>query len=298
MVIFQGNGFIAQHVKLSNMYEAAIQTVDRSVSLPYWDFTMEAAQGTYIYESPIMSPKMFGSMTAPEGLNIRYGYRYENDKIDDYAIKDGRWAYITAHKNPDKFAALEAGYGYMRSPWNMNPSKYITRFSGVTNPPDCKSHYSMVSDYTDLMDFMISVENSAHATTHGGIGGSYGCDMFDPLLEKGYISSSSSLLAICKLWIFSLKVLYRKNFLIASTGCELPDDVQDASCPFQCNVPDIASLTLTLKNNILGGYIPTDISAEGMTAWINFVCGGDASRVFSGDHLESASPTDPSFWPM
>jgi hypothetical protein len=32
-------------------------------------------------------------------------------------------------------------------------------------------------------------------------------------------------------------------------------------------------------------------------AWLNFICdGGDAGAVFTGDHLESASPADPSFW--
>jgi hypothetical protein len=31
-------------------------------------------------------------------------------------------------------------------------------------------------------------------------------------------------------------------------------------------------------------------------AWTDFICNGDASKIFSGDHLESASPADPSFW--
>lgn len=32
------------------------------------------------------------------------------------------------------------------------------------------------------------------------------------------------------------------------------------------------------------------------TAWKDFICTGDGYKVFGGDHLESASPADPSFW--
>ena len=37
--IHEGMGFLTQHVKITNMFEAAMQAVDPSVSLPYWDFT-------------------------------------------------------------------------------------------------------------------------------------------------------------------------------------------------------------------------------------------------------------------
>jgi hypothetical protein len=37
---------------------------------------------------------------------------------------------------------------------------------------------------------------------------------------------------------------------------------------------------------------------EGWDAWTAFVCGGDGSKIYAGDHLESASPADPSFWPI
>jgi hypothetical protein len=37
---------------------------------------------------------------------------------------------------------------------------------------------------------------------------------------------------------------------------------------------------------------------EGWDAWVDFICGGYGSKIFGGDHLESASPADPSFWPI
>ena len=38
------------------------------------------------------------------------------------------------------------------------------------------------------------------------------------------------------------------------------------------------------------------MGSDGWTAWKDFVCTGDGGKIFSGDHLESASPSDPSFW--
>jgi hypothetical protein len=35
-----------------------------------------------------------------------------------------------------------------------------------------------------------------------------------------------------------------------------------------------------------------------MDAWVSFVCDGEGYKVFGGDHLESASAADPSFWPI
>jgi len=46
--------------------------------------------------------------------------------------------------------------------------------------------------------------------------------------------------------------------------------------------------------------IPTvdEMPQEGWTAWRDFICSGNGYKVFGGDHLESASPADPSFWPI
>ena len=38
--IHEGNGFITQHIKMDLIFQASMQAVDPSVTLPYWDFTM------------------------------------------------------------------------------------------------------------------------------------------------------------------------------------------------------------------------------------------------------------------
>jgi hypothetical protein len=38
--IHEGNGFITQHLKLTNIFESSLQSIDNSLALPYWDFTI------------------------------------------------------------------------------------------------------------------------------------------------------------------------------------------------------------------------------------------------------------------
>ena len=37
----EGSGFLFHHLALTNAFEASLRSVDPSVTLPYWDFTIE-----------------------------------------------------------------------------------------------------------------------------------------------------------------------------------------------------------------------------------------------------------------
>ena len=76
-----------------------------------------------------------------------------------------RWAGLQAESN-DKFSELRYGYGYMRAPWSMNPSPFVSRFAkdSSSSLPSCSSHYQLVTDYDDMMDFFYMASFAAHAT--------------------------------------------------------------------------------------------------------------------------------------
>lgn len=109
--IHEGNGFITQHIKLTNIYELAMQAVDPSVALPYWDFTIESAAGNRIWESPIFSAKMFGNLT--QAKDEYWGWTVRGDTIESAAIPDGRWAKLKADRNT-MFPDLNYAFGYLR----------------------------------------------------------------------------------------------------------------------------------------------------------------------------------------
>ena len=142
------------------------------------------------------------------------------------------------------------------------------------------------------------------------LGGVYGCDAFDPLLEAGYINDETGKLNLCKNWIFYLKEFYRDNVIVPNSNCTSVDSTgayssnyDDQKCGFTC-VPEMLNiLILQLERSVLNSdndCVPTvdEMPAEGWVAWRTFICEGDGYKVFGGDHLESASPADPSFWPI
>jgi hypothetical protein len=292
--IHEGNGFLAQHIKMTNMVETCLQAINPGVTLPYWDFTIDQSEGKSSISSAVMTPDIFGSMNQP--TDITWGFTYENDLIVDAAIPDGRWAYFETEKNAI-YTDLKKGYGYMRAPWNMNPSPYVSRFSMDlqvgTSLPTCAQHYDML-EYTNMMDFYYDIQYGPHATTHSLSGGIYGCDQLSPLLDAGYISDETSLKLICSNWIFYMKEFYRYNYISPNSDCVVEDDIQSSECGFTCG-SDTTDMKFNLKNKI-SGYVPSDISEDGWSAWVDFICTGNAHKIFSGDHLESASPADPSFW--
>ena len=288
--IHEGLGFLAQHVKLTNMFEASMQAVDPSVTLFYWDFTVDTKQGLNIYDTPYFSADVFGSITKPSSETIGWSYAY--DSLKDARIPDGRWKNLKTEVN-EAYPELWNAFGYMRAPWNMNPNQYISRYATTdVNLPGCGNY----KEWFEEKDFEASMKMAAygpHSTTHTAIGGVYGCDVLDSMLADGLINSAADQLEICLKWGFYIKEYYRGNYLTPKSDCSLDSD----SC-FVCNDDSLNDMKEMMKGSSLSNYLPEDLSEDQWNTWRDFVCNGAAHKIFVGDHLESASPADPSFWPI
>ena len=45
---------------MTSIFEASLQSIDPSVALPYWDYTIDDSQGMSLYQSVVMTEKVFG----------------------------------------------------------------------------------------------------------------------------------------------------------------------------------------------------------------------------------------------
>lgn len=292
--IHEGLGFLPQHIKITTIFEKAVQAVDGSVTVPYWDYTIETAAGQNIFNNEIFGPSTFGTVVSPG--NSTYGWTYTDNDIMAGVIPDGLWANTKALMNT-KYGSLQNGFGYLRGPWNMNPSPYLSRFpveSGTL--PGCSSHYTLLT-YDDMMTFLAEAPYGSHASTHGSIGGVFGCDEFTYLTDLGYINDADSQINLCANWGFYVKELYRANYIVPWSNCTYDaDNINDFYCGFTCSADYDSVFAEKLEETISSSYVPSDMSSSGWSEWKNFICEGNAYKVFTGDHLESASPLDPSFW--
>ena len=136
----------------------------------------------------------------------------------------------------------------------------------------------------------------------GTIGGVYGCDIFDSMMDQGYLVDDDGQINLCKNWIFYMKEFYRLDYLMPYSNCTYTDTVppQELTCGYTCNEDLTEDFVFELKNilNSDNDCIPYDLQDAGWYAWRDFICTGDGYKLFGGDHLEAASPADPSFWPI
>lgn len=327
--IHEGNGFLTQHIKLSNMFEDSLRAVDPALSLPYWDFTIDVAENRNAWESAILSSDTYGAMSLPS--NVSHGFTYTEDAMDDGRVKDSRWTDLKVEQNI-WYDDLRYSYGYLRAPWNLNPSPYITRyafsFKNKLTFPDCASHYDILQ-YDDMMDFFATIANSPHSKTHTVLGGFYGCDAFQTLIDQGYIANSDNARALCSFWSFYLKEFWRRNFITPDRSCALPDTTRprgttsatssaatkttttaateeaSTSCGFTCVAGQEDDMLDFLFEQSHLNIDTTTNPAGARAAVLQFICNSSdgtltgrsyGSQIFTGDHLESASPADPSFW--
>lgn len=177
----------------------------------------------------------------------------------------------------------------------MNPSIYVTRFAAnFPDLPGCLDYSSWLQS-SDFSTFMKTAPYGPHSTTHSAIGGVYGCDTLDDMLAQGLITDSKAQVDICQKWGFWIKELYRGYYITPQADC----DISRVSCRFECDTSKLGDMLDVLRYTVtLNQFVPDDLTDHQWEEWRDFVCTGDAYKIFVGDHLESASPSDPSFWPI
>ncbi len=314
--IHEGNGFLMQHIKLTNFFEAAIQSVNPSVVVPYWDFTIDRAEGRTVFTSLLSSPDYYGTVTYPKGDML--SFTRPDNHVEDARISDGRWANQIAELNT-YFPDLYAGYGYLRAPWCNNPSPYLSRYSydwDVTSGylPSCESHYEMLEVTDKMYLYFFDMSFAPHAPAHTAIGGIFGCDALNSWTTAGYFTNTTMQEKACVITIAAIKTIYRAGLIEVSKDCIVDsDDYTSSDCAFVCRTTDpsyiatavemLYDLTYTLYDWTNTEVVNNDTVS---TLLASFICGltdaqgnylwGSMSQIYVGEHTESASVADPSFW--
>ena len=167
----EGSGFFTHHFAITQTFEATLRAIDPSVTLPYWDFTIEGQQiedagespSHFLEVTPFLNDKWFGSTD-------------ENGHV-----QDSKFAFAKMPKVSNTSIVSPNSYGYIRSYWNNNNDEYAVRhlfdICGVEAKnkriPSCQTHFDIIN-VTTLTDFQILSPNDGHGTVHvqlGGMGG-------------------------------------------------------------------------------------------------------------------------------
>jgi len=199
----EGIGFITQHLKLSRRLEQSLQAIDPWAAAAYWDTSIEmklvaTKQIKHELDTVIWSEEFFGlpcnysvksfQFSSPEEWKAAsiIGGRWDHavvPRIDDGTI----WGTIAADMVKDGLSVPRNSFGYLRSPWNLNQSPYVTRFMTKEEHPQwatCASltnsvksslyvkKYSL-TEFARFWSYQSQFPPHPHAGLHDYIGGAF-----------------------------------------------------------------------------------------------------------------------------
>ena len=313
--IHQGSGFLAQHAKLSKIFEDSLRSVDPKVSaLPYWDSTIEMSHidlglSSSVFENNVLwTDKWFGHI----GAFVEHDLEDLSDA--KWAIQDGTFAFLKAMRPEDAYRGARGlyfaddgsflprnAYGYLRAPWNNNPSPYVVRYpKKQARLPNCETHrFFGESDrnknkesWTSRSLWMYDVSNEAHGPMHSGPGG-----MVSPLLETEGETLE-------KFGIFNVKqhTLWRFHVLEFPKNC--------SSSLIDCGPPKCNRALWNFNMTAIGYeivkaqvHVPSD---SDLNSWrskpqelanmAEAYCSNPPDLLISGDAKDSGGSIEPSFW--
>ncbi len=130
-----GAGIITHHAAITLAFEQALQTIDQTIALPYWEYTKDTlvyANGSY-QDSSVFFDNWFGSASpTSEDHSLDPSSRFDNILTPNGTSYANEWEEERASNSASVNVRASLNpfvnpYGYMRTPWNMNTSPYFGR---------------------------------------------------------------------------------------------------------------------------------------------------------------------------
>mmetsp|Transcript_34709 Transcript_34709/g.63201 ORF Transcript_34709/g.63201 Transcript_34709/m.63201 type:complete len:623 (-) Transcript_34709:203-2071(-) len=291
-----GYAFMQHHSALSGLFENALQAINPSIALPYWDYVYDIEEWN--------NQDMETRWDFTQGELFTEDYFGSTDSNTHY-IKDGRWAGINIPKISEldedlRLVTPHNAYGHMRAPWAANSDQHLMRAQtvcgqlstvSVEDAGRCTSLQQLFAEET-FADFGFYISYMPHGRIHLLTGGVFGCDetlggmydidelMDDPDFDVSYAVSLA----------FAMhKNLYRYGKI----NC---DQVNE---PCYCDnlgtmLEDEDSIDAFLKAALyqLNMY---KFGIDTKKRLVKMLCN---SGTVDGDNLQSSSSFTPEFWPI
>jgi len=218
-------------------FERALQAVVPSVSIPYFDFTLESTfyDAGDFRSSGVFAPSWFGDAAPLNTLRT---------------VTAGRWAFVPTMADARGFSRWTNSYGLLRAPWNNDPTPFSTRSDKVygyrnnLKPSGC-AEYARALAQTSWVGLARQLNSAAHGHIHELIGGSWDHDYsknmtHDSRLHPAVFTFAHQIQALSKL-------LWRAGVVECPAACDLSADASQA-CACTCGTATSASPYATLRD--------------------------------------------------
>jgi len=217
----QGAGFVTSHIAFTLEFEQALQSIIPSVSVPYWDFTLESTfygSGDW-RNSPVFSDDWFGEAAPNNELRT---------------ATSGRFAFVPALTHAYNFSRVVNSYGLLRAPWNNDPTPYVTRSSEIygyqnnLKPSGCAEYHRSLKK-KDWMSMSKQLNSAAHGHIHELMGGSWNSHYAE---ELGLENPHPAILTFSHEIQAMSKELWRNGYIVCPDHCSM--DTPSSECKCEC----------------------------------------------------------------
>jgi hypothetical protein len=300
-----GMGISTQHTAMTSEFEQALQAVNMKVSVPYWDYTVDSAR----VEVNGVRPESFRDIFRESELFTAVWFG--NTEGTEHKIADGRFAGQTVPR--DYEFKVRSPYGFLRAPWNLNPSEYVTRYhkfcgadpaAHVTDSirdtreqfpwPTCADHFMMTNtdNYTTWYDWEMEIGYKPHGPVHSWIGGVGGeCETTWDAMHRGGVLTTIQLQKMKHNAFIMLKNLWREELLETPKYCSADTPVKECMWVGVDNFVDHPKVQDYMKALFAIGKETPNFKEVIRRAMLE-------TAFWPGDHLEAGSPAEASFWPI
>lgn len=295
--------FTVKHVAITLLLEVSLQTIDARLTVPYWDYSADAASCDPWTQARFFRDEWFGSASPHNELHI---------------VDRGRWAYTPVEVVPigERSTTIVNPYGLIRSPWNVNPTPYVTRNryvlglldGGFALPTPDRFEWATTDVYT--LSMLTSLLNGfLHGEVHIMLGGHWG--LYNQS-ERIHIRRGNNGM------LLSSKMLWRQGLVACPLYCAAdspPASNCRCSCPAGLSDAFLASRNASFDIGDEESRASALLDASGvfrfnpdfaMDDWLADSGVESWSRLWEllcrvgtpGEMFSSAAPYDPAFWPL
>lgn len=311
-------GIMTHHVGFTMEFEKVLQVVDPTVTVPYWDYTIDSYRyctpdssftcwrEEILQKSPLFWDDWFGA-GSPDTV--------------DHAVHQGLWGNVTVFAAAGNYSSITNPYGLLRSPWNTDSTLNALRRSSQVDGFDAMgmvscSDWQRCFESKNLATMNTCLNGEVHGPIHILLGGQWHTNL--PILNNSAIWSGvgdgeGANLAGEQL-LFS-KLLWRSGYLRCPESCSADTSSEDCVCSCPTEYRHGRSPYEILAETGLLYYISTQDASKGLLynkttdkyglvgytlkeeeeTWnrlLNSVC--DPGH--PGEMYTSAAPYDPVFW--
>jgi hypothetical protein len=284
-----GAGIVTHHMAFTLEVEQALQAIDPSIAMPYWEYSRDGYDYANWWDSEIFGDNWFGQAVPTSA---------------DHGMNKGHWSDLkfpvgTAYRDNWDFASERSlnpfvnAYGYMRAPWNKNPNPHLGRHNttygkSLMKMPNCDYiHGCFQSNSVEKLHDCLN--DATHGPVHILIGGAWGeGEQFASTKVVDFLQGPDKLIFFKNLW--------RMGYTRCPTTCD-STDTDPASCA--CAIPDEYLSTYGALSILQSAGIYDlikaklhDSSEETLTKVLRVL----EDPGVAGDMFSSAAAYDPSFW--